>query len=444
MRSKRICRRATSARRSTTPCLSTGRPAFSRSRRRTGVSGRGSRRRHVARPADLRRAHRRAAAARGREHRGLLRDAMRLLVLVLGAHGQLGDAMTAQLEPRHEVISRGREELDVTVPDAVRATVGSICPDVIINCAAYTSVDAAQEDPLRALATNAWAVHTLARAAADIDATLVHFSTDFVFDGNADRPYDETSRRTLAAPTRCRSSSANGWPTMRRGITCCGSKASSAAVSRKAASTDYSKVSSRAGRCRRSSIARSRRVTSTTSWRRRRSCSIRPRRTGCITASTAAGRPGPKSRVNWRASPAAPTPHSRRSAGRRELADAASEVRGAVERQARQRGHLDADLAGCAGAVRKTEGRRGDSVGAGFSPPGPAKAGPYSPALQHLRDHFPNRERRGQPRRINTRRVNDEGVLPIAADQKICKALGRRVQLRPDAARAKPQVVHRD
>jgi dTDP-4-dehydrorhamnose reductase len=118
---------------------------------------------------------------------------MRQLVLVLGAHGQLGDAMTAQLAPRHEVISRSREELDVTVPDAVRTTVASICPDVIVNCAAYTSVDAAQQDPLRALSTNAWAVHTLARAAADIDATLVHFSTDFVFDGAADRPYDETS-----------------------------------------------------------------------------------------------------------------------------------------------------------------------------------------------------------------------------------------------------------
>ncbi|HYN08279.1 MAG TPA: NAD(P)-dependent oxidoreductase [Vicinamibacterales bacterium] len=118
---------------------------------------------------------------------------MRLLVLVLGAHGQLGDAMTTQLEPRHEVIARSREELDVTVPDAVRATVNSICPDVIVNCAAYTNVDAAQQAPTPALSTNAWAVHTLARAAADIDATLVHFSTDFVFDGLADRPYDETS-----------------------------------------------------------------------------------------------------------------------------------------------------------------------------------------------------------------------------------------------------------
>jgi dTDP-4-dehydrorhamnose reductase len=118
---------------------------------------------------------------------------MRLLVLVLGAHGQLGDAMTTQLEPRHEVIARGRDELDVTVPDAVRATVNSICPDVIVNCAAYTNVDHAQENPMPAFSANAWAVHTLARAAADIDATLVHFSTDFVFDGAADRPYDEAS-----------------------------------------------------------------------------------------------------------------------------------------------------------------------------------------------------------------------------------------------------------
>jgi dTDP-4-dehydrorhamnose reductase len=118
---------------------------------------------------------------------------MRQLVLVLGAHGQLGEATTTLLEPRHEVVSRGRDELDITIADAVRATVGSICPDVIVNCAAYTNVDAAEQDPMRALATNAWAVHTLARAAADIDATFLHFSTDFVFDGEATQPYDETS-----------------------------------------------------------------------------------------------------------------------------------------------------------------------------------------------------------------------------------------------------------
>jgi dTDP-4-dehydrorhamnose reductase len=62
---------------------------------------------------------------------------------------------------------------------------------VIINCAAYTNVDGAQSDPLTALSVNAWAVRTLAEAAAEIDATLVHFSTDFVFDGDVTRPYTE-------------------------------------------------------------------------------------------------------------------------------------------------------------------------------------------------------------------------------------------------------------
>jgi len=116
---------------------------------------------------------------------------MKRLTLVLGAGGQLGEAMTSLLGPQDEVVIRNRDELDITVPDAVRATVSSVCPDVIINCAGYTSVDGAQSAPIEALAANAWAVRTLAHAAAEIDAVLVHFSTDFVFDGEADRPYVE-------------------------------------------------------------------------------------------------------------------------------------------------------------------------------------------------------------------------------------------------------------
>jgi dTDP-4-dehydrorhamnose reductase len=116
---------------------------------------------------------------------------MKQLVLVVGAGGQLGEAMVSQLEPRHAVVARTRAELDVTSAEAVRGTVSAICPDVIINCAAYTDVDGAQTDPLAPLAINAWAVRTLAESAAAIDATLVHFSTDFVFDGEIDRPYAE-------------------------------------------------------------------------------------------------------------------------------------------------------------------------------------------------------------------------------------------------------------
>jgi dTDP-4-dehydrorhamnose reductase len=93
--------------------------------------------------------------------------------------------------------------MDLTVPESVRTTINSVCPDVIINCAAYTNVDAAEQDPLTALAVNAWGVRTLAVAARDVDATLVHYSTDFVFDGETDAPYVETAdpnpRGTYAA-----------------------------------------------------------------------------------------------------------------------------------------------------------------------------------------------------------------------------------------------------
>jgi dTDP-4-dehydrorhamnose reductase len=114
-----------------------------------------------------------------------------MLVLVVGAAGQLGEAVVAGLSPRHEVVGLKRHELDVTNVPAVRKAVTSIYPDVIVNCAAYTRVDDAEHDPLAALEANAFAVRTLARAAGEIGAMLVHYSTDFVFDGATDRPYDE-------------------------------------------------------------------------------------------------------------------------------------------------------------------------------------------------------------------------------------------------------------
>jgi dTDP-4-dehydrorhamnose reductase len=116
---------------------------------------------------------------------------LRRLVLVVGAGGQLGAAMTGSLAVQHEVVPFSRDELDVTDPDAVRAAVTSVYPDAIVNCAAYTDVDQAEREPLEAFAANSWGVRTLARLAAEIDATLVHFSTDFVFDGATDRPYVE-------------------------------------------------------------------------------------------------------------------------------------------------------------------------------------------------------------------------------------------------------------
>ena len=222
--------------------------------------------------------------------------------------GQLGDAMTSRLVPRHEVVARSRDELDVTVPDAVRATVGSICPDVIVNCAAYTNVDAAQREPIRALDTNAWAVHTLARAAADINATLVHFSTDFVFDGTVDRPYDEDRDAESARHLR-------GVEAARRMVR--GRRAAPLRAARRepvrrpagASSIDRLYEGIVAGRGR-PGVRRSHRLAELRG-RRRRGDHAAPgqarRHPGSTTASTPAGRRGPTSRGSWPASSARPT-----------------------------------------------------------------------------------------------------------------------------------------
>jgi dTDP-4-dehydrorhamnose reductase len=117
---------------------------------------------------------------------------MRSLALVIGAAGQLGAAMVEGLSPRHEVVAMTRHDLDIGETASTRETVTAVCPDVIVNCAAYNQVDAAEADPVQALTVNAWGVRTLARLATELGATFVHFSSDFVFDGRADRPYTET------------------------------------------------------------------------------------------------------------------------------------------------------------------------------------------------------------------------------------------------------------
>lgn len=113
-------------------------------------------------------------------------------VVVTGAAGQMGAAtVDAWSAAGHVVVGLTRSELDITVPAAVRRVIGPIAPEVIINCAADNRVDLAQTAPLPPLAANAWAVATLARLAGDFGATFVHYSTDFVFDGETHRPYTE-------------------------------------------------------------------------------------------------------------------------------------------------------------------------------------------------------------------------------------------------------------
>jgi dTDP-4-dehydrorhamnose reductase len=121
--------------------------------------------------------------------------------LITGAAGQLGSAFLERLRHQQiDVVAAPRAELDLTDRNAVRAAVTRARPDVIVNCAAYNAVDRAEEDAGSALAVNAFAVQSLARAAATVGATLVHYSTDFVFDGDADRPYveeDEANPRSV-------------------------------------------------------------------------------------------------------------------------------------------------------------------------------------------------------------------------------------------------------
>lgn len=113
-------------------------------------------------------------------------------VIVTGAAGHLGAAIVREFDGAHAVTALARADLDITSRDAVRQTMAGLAPDVIINCGAFNDVDAAQRDPSPALDINAFGVLALARAASEHGAILVHYSTDFVFDGETTRPYVET------------------------------------------------------------------------------------------------------------------------------------------------------------------------------------------------------------------------------------------------------------
>lgn len=109
-----------------------------------------------------------------------------------GAAGMLG-AVTVREWRRdgHDVAALTRADLDVTRQADVDAVLERLAPDVVINCTAFNRVDDAETDPSAALAVNAWAVRSLARATARAGAVFVHYSTDFVFDGVSEHPYTE-------------------------------------------------------------------------------------------------------------------------------------------------------------------------------------------------------------------------------------------------------------
>jgi dTDP-4-dehydrorhamnose reductase len=113
-------------------------------------------------------------------------------ILLTGVNGQLGSELQGTLDPVGEVIAVGRDRLDLSQPDQIPAVVEAIQPDLIVNCAAYTAVDKAETEADLAQTVNAIAPGTLAKTAANLGATLLHISTDYVFDGTQSRPYLET------------------------------------------------------------------------------------------------------------------------------------------------------------------------------------------------------------------------------------------------------------
>jgi len=112
-------------------------------------------------------------------------------ILLFGKNGQVGEALQTALRPLGEVIALGRAEADLEQPGELPRIVATHAPDVIVNAAAYTAVDKAETDAQRARLVNAEAVAALAAAARRTNAWLVHYSTDYVFDGRRPRPYRE-------------------------------------------------------------------------------------------------------------------------------------------------------------------------------------------------------------------------------------------------------------
>jgi dTDP-4-dehydrorhamnose reductase len=119
---------------------------------------------------------------------------MRPRVLLTGASGQLAWAIAREFAAGWESAALTRAGLDITDERAVRDAVAAFRPDAVINCASYNDVDGAEGEPVKALEVNAFAVRGLARAASAHGATLVHYSSDFVFDGTSPRPYVEDDR----------------------------------------------------------------------------------------------------------------------------------------------------------------------------------------------------------------------------------------------------------
>lgn len=116
-------------------------------------------------------------------------------VLVVGAQGQVARSLVERAgnSPKIEIAAAGRSELDLEQPGSGAKAIADFAPDLVINAAAYTAVDQAESEPDRAFRINAEGAGELAAAAAAVNAPIIQISTDYVFDGSAAEPYDESA-----------------------------------------------------------------------------------------------------------------------------------------------------------------------------------------------------------------------------------------------------------
>jgi dTDP-4-dehydrorhamnose reductase len=113
-------------------------------------------------------------------------------ILLLGANGQVGYELARALQTLGEVYAVGRSEVNLADADSIRRAIQEVAPSLVVNAAAYTAVDKAESDEANAFAINAVAVNVLAEITSAQKIRLIHYSTDYVFDGNQARAYVES------------------------------------------------------------------------------------------------------------------------------------------------------------------------------------------------------------------------------------------------------------
>ena len=113
-------------------------------------------------------------------------------ILLTGITGQVGQELQDTLLPLGEIVGVSRQQLDLSKPEQISAAIAEIKPNIIVNAAAYTAVDKSETEQDLAMAINATAPTIMAEAATKIGATIVHISTDYVFNGRNHTPYRET------------------------------------------------------------------------------------------------------------------------------------------------------------------------------------------------------------------------------------------------------------